>query len=220
MRERVRIGIHPLDGRFGGVYRSGSALCIGTRQSGKTLVGLHFVAAGLRAGERSLLITDADRTELDALAALLTLDLARAIEADEVLLLGCNEVEAGPSRAHFEPIQRLLETHRLQRLVLDPVVPWIADASAPDPVADVTAFVDNLGAARTTSLLTLPWATQLADQERLEQLRDLVPVCFTLRREADGTRPLSIRRYLGEQAPASELQMVIEPGLGLVSADL
>ncbi len=213
--QRARSGLEPIDEHFGGVYRKASVLCAGTPRSGKTLVGLQFAAQGLADRERTLLIRDAPHAHLLALAALLGIDLDAKTREGAIVLLHSDQVDAGPSRDHFEPIQRLLDTNRIGRLVLDPVLPWIVEPADPAPLADVISFVDCLADARVTALLTLPWAGRLAQNTHQARLFDLVPVCVSLRRETDAIHALSIRRYLGANPPAGEFTLAIRPGRGL-----
>lgn len=56
--ERVSTGVAGLDRMFhGGVRRGSSTLVIGSAGSGKTLLGMHFLFAGVAAGEQVLLVS-------------------------------------------------------------------------------------------------------------------------------------------------------------------
>lgn len=215
-RRRARSGLGPIDEHFGGVYCGSPVLCRGTPRSGKTLAALQFAAQGLADGERTLLISDAPRPHLAALAALLNIELDAAERDGMLLLLHSDQVDAGPSEANFEAVQLLLDTHRIRRLVLDPVQRWFLDPDHPDPRADVISFVDCLDAAQVTALLTLSWTEEMRESAHAKHLHDLVPVCISMRRATDDVSALAIQRYLGETPPAGEFRLSIQQGRGLV----
>src|SRR5438552_1903761 len=110
MSNRISTGIQGLDNILtGGLIPERAYLIYGESGAGKTTLGMHFVAAGVGAGERVLIITfgqPADRIRADAesigldLSAVKILDLTPPPEAfaeDQIYdIFSPAEVERGP----------------------------------------------------------------------------------------------------------------------------
>jgi circadian clock protein KaiC len=118
--ERVSLGSPPLDALMaGGPHVGTTTLAAGNPGVGKTLLGLHFVAAGARAGEPALflgLIESAPQLRAQAAAFGLDLDSAEAAGLLRLLVLPGYDVET-------DQLAQLLvddvERRGVRRLVID-----------------------------------------------------------------------------------------------------
>jgi circadian clock protein KaiC len=87
--QRLSTGVAGLDGLMGGGIPSGDSVVLaGPTGSGKTTFALHFVAAGLREGDRAVIAIFEERPEAYlARAASVGLDLTDAIEQDRLRII-------------------------------------------------------------------------------------------------------------------------------------
>ncbi len=120
--ERVSMGIADLDAMLrGGPIRSSSTLIVGAAGAGKTLLSLHFLAAGAAAGERGLLVSFQEHPEQLRLRA-------QQFGIDEQLNLGSgltevlflSPVELNPDAAAAQ-IRAAVESRNVRRVVIDSV---------------------------------------------------------------------------------------------------
>jgi len=118
--ERISLGNAELDAMCGGgMYRDSLMMLTGATGTGKTLIGLQFMVAGIAAGERVLYLSfEESRWQLERNAAAWGMDL-KAAERDGQLLL----ISRYPARLGLEDllveIKHTVEEFEPMRLVLD-----------------------------------------------------------------------------------------------------
>lgn len=120
--ERVSMGIPSLDAMMhGGPVRSSSTLLAGSSGAGKTILGLHFLAAGAAQNERGLMVSFQENPEQLALRAgqfglAEQLDIAGG--RTQVLFLSPVELDLNLAAAR---IRAAVEEHQVARIVIDSV---------------------------------------------------------------------------------------------------
>jgi circadian clock protein KaiC len=136
--ERISMGIPELDEMMaGGLIRSSSTLLAGPAGAGKTLLALHFLAAGARAGERGLLISFQENAEQMAERAS-RFGLGDAVAgAGQIELLTLSPVELNVDLAAAR-IREAVERRGVRRVVIDSV------AELEFAVHDLSRFDDYL----------------------------------------------------------------------------
>ena len=154
---RAGFGVPELDAMFGGGLPGGTASVVaGAPGVGKTLLGLHFLMAGARAGEPGLLVGFIeDGTRLHEKARAFGMDLEAEERAGRIRLLTIPSYELDPDR-----VARLLredvERRGVRRVVVDSAAEldrtFLERVRAPDYFA---ALAHYLRAQNATSYLTL-----------------------------------------------------------------
>jgi circadian clock protein KaiC len=120
--ERVSTGVPQLDQMMlGGLLRGSTTLISGLPGTAKSTLGASFLAAGLEAGERCLLIAlDESASQLLANVQSVGIDLKPFVDSGQLALLSLNAASA-IAEEHYLTIERLIETHHPSLLVIDPV---------------------------------------------------------------------------------------------------
>ena len=118
--ERVTTGTPSLDDMCsGGFFRDSVVVVSGPTGSGKTLLASEFIAAGVEAGQRSVLISFEESLEqLVRNAASWGIDLG-AMETDGKLKIMCEYPEVASLEDHFVTIKNLIEEFSPQRVTID-----------------------------------------------------------------------------------------------------
>ncbi len=124
-RSTVPSGIEPLDDRTGGLDAGGTFLLVGAPGPEKMVAALQFVHAGVRAGEPSALVTNADAEGILDVALGWGFDLRHAWETGLLRILGFRddfELRALRSIAPEEVVEELDELlgPDLERIAVDP----------------------------------------------------------------------------------------------------
>lgn len=132
-RRRLAFGVPGLDTMVGGGLIAGSStLLFGSPGSGKTLLGLHYLATGARQGEPGLFFGFSETPErLIQKAALVGLHLRPLVDKGLVVLESRASTETLPDALAEELLARV-DRHRIQRLVVDGMEPFtheLVDAS-------------------------------------------------------------------------------------------
>jgi circadian clock protein KaiC len=148
-------GIGELDAMFsGGVSRACPTLILGPSGSGKTIVGLHFIAAGLRAGESCLYLCFNEPPErLLSKAARVGLDLRPYVDSGTLQIIWHPSVDLLADAIAHEVLDSV-RTHSIKRVVIDSLM-GLKDAIM---VAERTqrflaAFTNELSVAGATTYL-------------------------------------------------------------------
>lgn len=117
---RLALGIPVLDRMLGGgVLRATSTMVLGTPGVGKTLCGLHFLAAGAANDERVLLAGFHEKEKVFAqTAANIGLDIAAPIEEGNFRVLWRAALELSPDEWAWDLLAEV-ERHRPARLFID-----------------------------------------------------------------------------------------------------
>src|SRR5690348_9226762 len=188
--------ITPIDDAVGIVRPPRAYLLTGGAGSGKTECGLRFADAGLRAGERVVMLVHATAAELSAQAAHLGIDLECALSDGRLLLLRYRRDFArrvahdGSADAALDDLRRRLLEHRPRRLVIDSVAPLLDDGTA--SALPASSLAELLQVAQSTALLTYPSDLSTSYDRRLEPLLHATAGVLRLVRDEDGSRRIEI----------------------------
>jgi circadian clock protein KaiC len=154
--ERVLTGIPALDEMMhGGPIRSSSTLIMGSAGTGKTLLSLHFLAAGANIGERGLMVSFQENPEQLRLRAHqfgigASLDLEGGLT--EVLCLSPVELNLD---AAADQIRHVITTRKVQRVVIDSVAELESAVRDPERFDDFLAsLVGFLRGNEVTTVMT------------------------------------------------------------------
>jgi circadian clock protein KaiC len=149
-------GIAALDAMLVGGFRSStSTLLLGAPGTGKTVLGLHFLAAGVRAGEAGLYFGFYEPpARLLAKADRIGLDLSAAVARGQVTVL-----RQPPVERHLdvlaEELLAAVDRQRVRRLVLDGLTAFQEAAAYPERLGPFLAALFNaLWARNVTTLAT------------------------------------------------------------------
>lgn len=154
--QRVSTGIAGLDEMMrGGPIKSSSTLIAGSAGSGKTILSLHFLAAGARQGERGLMVSFQENPEQLALRAAqfgLGQQLGIGGGRTEVLFLSPVELDLDQAAAS---IREAVEARAVQRVVIDSVAELEFAVRDPERFDDFLAsLVGFLRGHEVTTLMT------------------------------------------------------------------
>ncbi|HMA36734.1 MAG TPA: ATPase domain-containing protein [Chloroflexia bacterium] len=118
--DRLQLGLPELEQMLGGgLPRVSSTLVAGSPGTGKTLLSLHFLLAGVRQGEPGLYVGFQETAaELIGKAASFGLDLPGAVDGGQIQLLPLASVELEPDQV-AAAIRAIVEAQGVRRVVLD-----------------------------------------------------------------------------------------------------
>jgi circadian clock protein KaiC len=219
---RISTGIEGLDVLLHGGFIPDRAYMVrGTSGTGKTILGYHFLAAGLDAGENVLYISfEEPAADLRANAASLGFDLSELpvldlsptagefLEDDSYSVLTPSEVE-GHSTA--SEIAAAVSEHSPDRVVIDPLS-QLRHLSPDDYQFNKTAasLMSYLKQEGITTLFTSQPSTERTD----EALQYLCSGSLTLSR-ADTSRRLTIEKFRGSDFQSGSHAIRIDDGRGM-----
>ena len=134
---RVPTGIEGLDTLINGGYlRASTTVVVGISGTGKSVMGLQFLAEGLRRGERGLMITlDEPVTQVIRNARAIGIDLPSEIERGRLRVWYEPPQEIELDR-HFAEFEALIETFQPQRVVVDSLSSYAASMSREESFRD------------------------------------------------------------------------------------
>jgi circadian clock protein KaiC len=155
--DRVPFGVAALDAMLdGGLPARSTTMVLGTPGAGKTILGLHFLAAGAEQGEPGLIATFHEPAPaLAATAAGIGLGLAPHLASGRVQVLWRAPLELAPDAWGWE-VLRAVARHRPRRFVLDAFTELARlFGTVEQQVAFLTALANELRARDVTSLVTV-----------------------------------------------------------------
>jgi KaiC/GvpD/RAD55 family RecA-like ATPase len=218
----IRSGIAPLDAHLGGVAASRIHILAGGVGVGKTSACLHFLQAGLEAGEACALVTADRPSDLHAHATHLGIDLGRPLRDGRLVALRFRPefarrlAAATAADRPIQDLQRMIASGRdIRRIVIDPVSAFLADgAPAGGSLAAAVAFLDGLAA---TTLVTWVGPVAAATDRRLDPLLERAATVVELARLPDGAFEMTVARARSAAAPRAPLRFTIERSVGLLA---
>lgn len=154
--EHIPMGIPDLDAMMsGGPIRSSSTLLVGSAGTGKTLIALHFLAAGAAAGERGLMVSFQENPEQLRLRASY-FGLGEALGTDDGLteILFLSPVELNLDAA-ADRIREAITSRNVRRIVIDSVAELEVAVRNPERFDDFLAsLVGFMRGHDVTTLMT------------------------------------------------------------------
>jgi KaiC/GvpD/RAD55 family RecA-like ATPase len=195
-----RQSIASLDAFVGALAAKRVHILSGSTGTGKTAVSMRFLHAGLRHGERGVLLTAMRPGDIRALATHVGLELEAAIAEDRLVILRHGRELTGrlgrPGALHsaVDELRALTESIVPGRIVIDSIAPFLADEGASAAViARLTSVLEALGA---TGIVTVPGRLGDSSDRRLEPLLQDAAAVFHFAAEPDGTvavEPVTLR---------------------------
>jgi circadian clock protein KaiC len=158
---RASIGVPAIDALLGGGLTVGTmTLVAGSPGLGKTLLGLHFAAAGARLGEPTLVLSFVENAaQLRERSAAFGLGLAAAETAGTVRFLSQPAYDLDADRI-AQLLREDIEQRGVRRLVINSAVELDRAIAAPERQADfLAALVAYLRERQVTSYVTLDMDT-------------------------------------------------------------
>ena len=221
-RRLVKSGNTPFDRQIGGLLPGRPYLISGSPGTGKSVSCLEFLDVAVERGERAVLLTHDDPSDVRATAEFLGIDIDLALR-DERLIVLRYQLDfvrrfgraATPDEA-FTELHRLIGPEAPNRIAIDSLVPFLdGGGAASNAVFALTGFLQELGA---TSLLTYPGDLAGLYDRKLEPLMQRAGGFFHLTSLAQGRRrgELEIRKLRYEASSVSPVRFRIEPGAGFV----
>ncbi|HTM68587.1 MAG TPA: circadian clock protein KaiC [Candidatus Binatia bacterium] len=121
---RLSIGVKGIDDMTdGGLYRGSTTLLLGPSGTGRTVLGLHFLAEGAHKKERGILFSfEEGVSQLRADAKSLGWNFA-GYERSKLLRLVAWQPEAMPIESYLKKIRRLVDDAAPKRVVIDSLTP-------------------------------------------------------------------------------------------------
>jgi circadian clock protein KaiC len=228
---RAATGLASLDRLLGGglpIWRA-TVVC-GASGTGKTTLGLQFLAEGIRGGERGLLtLVDQKPKHLVEDARALGWDLERWMKEKSFRLLDASPLFASLRKSQNPPTAReltsdltsQLKSFRVQRLVIDPVTSLVWDDGSPAQVREflrtlIFALEDNL---RITTLLLAPATNGAVGPTSIAE--ELASGIIELSVATGGQLPeraLRVRKMRGMPIDPVAVPVRIAGGAGLIEA--
>ncbi|OGV61897.1 MAG: hypothetical protein A2498_09510 [Lentisphaerae bacterium RIFOXYC12_FULL_60_16] len=211
---------------YGGVYRKRPVLCTGHQGSGKTLLALHALMQAVKEGEQALMLTSWHANDLVIVAEkTLGFGFEEAITRGHAILLEYAGIMPTPDfeknvtlpPASFTEFMQIVETRSVTRVIIDTVLPWVAIRQKERLSLHVYSFMQALERMGVTALLTLPKPVSPLAFMLKNLLEEQVPIALTLKQEPEGSRTLTVNKYLGETVLPPPLPFEIRKGTGLAS---
>src|SRR5512142_2669326 len=146
----------------GGLHRGSTTLLLGPSGTGRTVLGLHFLAEGARRHERGILFSfEEGVSQLMTDAKSLGWDFGKMEKAKRLQVVAW-QPEAMPIESYLKKIRRLCEDFRPKRVVIDSITPL---ARAVDEqrfrrfVVALNAFLKSIGTTTLANYTTDPSAS-------------------------------------------------------------
>ncbi len=218
-------GVELFDARQGGVYAGRCWLLYGPSGTGKSAIALHFLAHGIRAGQRCLLLSLQPAADVAIWAAAYGPDVVGAIERGDFIILEYTHYVPRHERdgnlmlppEGFLELQDIIVSHGIRRVALDTALPWVITPKLDLLAEHVFSFVRAFERIRCTTLLTLPRPVSAPAVRLKNALEDVVPVSVSLGfQEPSRQRVWTTSKFLGGTFADVPVPYRIVPGQGAV----
>lgn len=132
---RLSIGSKSIDAMMaGGLYEGSITMVTGISGTGKTVLGVQFLASAIASGRRALLVTlDEHPQQLLRNAKTLGFDLKPYLEDGSLSILYESPLELELD-VHFDAVTKLVQNNRIDCIVLDSIA--VYEMTSPDEMAD------------------------------------------------------------------------------------
>lgn len=225
---RTTIGVDGIDALIeGGVPRGAAVLVAGEPGTGKTVLSIQFVLAGIRDGEPGVLATAAPVPQLMEAASALGWDLGGAVEDGyaRVVTIGADPSLTAPGgaaaagQAAGAAVAAAAEEIRAERVAIDPAL--VAVPGQEPTLAEFLATLVRTTREQTgcTTLLTGQRARGATGYTRLgieEQVADGIVDLSLVERDGQRTRVLAVHSMLGTNIDLDNHPFAIIGGRGIV----
>jgi KaiC/GvpD/RAD55 family RecA-like ATPase len=225
MITKIPTGVDFFDEAYGGTYQGRVMLVTAKSGAGKTILGVQFLAEGLKRGERCLLLSARPAEDVALHASGFGLPVDTAIASNDLIILEYSEFVPGRDREDtlklppdsFLQLKQIIEEQSVQRVVLDTILPWVALKDEESLAEHIFSFVRVFHRIGTTSLFTLPKPASPAANRLRKLLEDVVPVSVTLHHyEEENRYEWQVNKYLGAEQSPMTVPYEIKSKVGLV----
>lgn len=225
MIDKIGFGVPFFDRMYGGVFRGRQTLCVGRENSGKSMLAYHFAHQGLKDDDKVLLLSNIPVKDVLILAETYGMEFANAVHSGQLTLLEytgfLGQTDASinvmlPPDAFME-LQDIIENQAISRVILDPVLPWVAIQPTTRLSEHVYSFIHAFDRLGVTSLMTIPKPVSNAAFVLKKTLEDLSPIVISTDIISPDVRTVTVTKYLGESHGLAEtVKCAFVPGRGLV----
>ena len=224
MIAKTLTGVSFFDARYGGAYRGRALLVTGRAGAGKSILGLQFIAQGVKQGDRCLILSAHPAADLVLYASAFDLPIDQAVDSGSLIVLEYNDYIPGRDREEtltlppegFVQLQEIIDSNAIQRVVLDTALPWVTTRSQELLAERVFSFVRAFDRLGCTTMLTLPKPVSPPAVKLKNALEDVIPVSIALAMEyGSEQRSWLVTKYLGEKRLDPSTEYVLAPGVGL-----
>lgn len=189
-------GMEALDSRLGGIEERGLFVVQGGDGVGKSVLGLHFIVAGLHRHERCLLVSGVDPEEIDGRGLFIGFSPGQLSQHPDLTLADISaEVRDRRTSGRHPPVEalrRLLDDGGYSRIVIDDLNGFLE--SSHTPAATVRAAADLLRSTDTSSYVIVSSTdADVPDQEVLDVLSGAATAVVELQRTGRGRRRFVFR---------------------------
>jgi KaiC/GvpD/RAD55 family RecA-like ATPase/DNA-binding response OmpR family regulator len=191
-------GVEALDSRLGGVERGRFFLVLGEDAVGKSVLGAHFLTAGLDRRERCMLLTTDRPDVVDARGMFIGFSPGALSAHPRLAVVDMRQAVAtlGASHRHppVEALRRavLASDEPITRVVIDDVNAFLRQSHSPDATA--RALVDVLAELHVSGYLIVSTADSVALGDRvLDVLADAAAAALVLESAGRGRKRLVFR---------------------------
>jgi KaiC/GvpD/RAD55 family RecA-like ATPase/DNA-binding response OmpR family regulator len=214
-------GIEALDSRLGGLVRGRHYLLDGAPGAGKSSAALQFLGIGIALGERCLVLTQDDPSDLISQAEYLGYDFRKAAELEDLVVIRFRldfarnyQRAADPARV-FTELKQYIDEHRPARLVIDSMSPFLEGGRASDEA--LAGFPEFLEGLDCTTWLVVPGDLGDTVYNRIyDRVIAGAAGIFHFEVGEGQVRQLSIRKLRQPVKSTAALRFVIRPGAGIV----
>jgi KaiC/GvpD/RAD55 family RecA-like ATPase len=159
MQTFIDTGVPLLEASLGGFLSGRAYVIAGEPGCGKSLLGLYFLAAGIRRGEPGLLLTQEPPADLLEQAASMGLGLEASVEDGSLILLEYDRDITGTILRYgwkplLDQLREFKDTNRVRRVVFDTIFPlFVANMEEARLRSDTRYVSDFMREAEWTALL-------------------------------------------------------------------
>lgn len=218
----ISSGIEILDQRLGGLVENRYYVVSGVPGAGKTSVALHFLGAGLDAGDRCAILTQEDPGDLIAQAEFLGYDFRTPAEEERLIVLQYRLDFAHNYTRVADPAKLVSEFHELigqvdlDRFVIDSISPFVDTGGAVHDTLDgLMKLLDGAGA---TTYITIPGDVSEGQHlSTFERVRTGAAGIFHVDASKGEVREFHIRKVRQASTSTEPFNFKIRPGLGIVA---
>ena len=228
MIKKTILGIEAFDSILGGLYRGRSAVCTGRHGTGKTILALQAMAAAVASGEKPLMLTGWQASDLAIIAqSAAGFPLDEALGNGHAVLMEYAGMETQQGEINitlppdsFTELLQAVEERGVSRVIFDTVLPWVAIPGEERLPKHVYSFIQALDRMGVTSLMTIPRPVSPLSVKLPDLLTEQAPVVISLDFGSDPSqRLLTVSKYLGETSLPPPIRLKLGDGQGFFSEE-
>ncbi|MDZ4700981.1 MAG: ATPase domain-containing protein [Rhodothermales bacterium] len=195
-------GIDAVDASWGGLYQGGTYLCYGDAASGRGLLAMMFLQAGVEQGESCLFISPGRPQDWFIQADSVSFDLQGAYEQGLVRLLwipdvsGLHHLDDQMAARALSDFVTIVAQERPMRVVINDFMPFMQFRSFDGFRQAFLGALEALSATETTILLLLPDPINPVSQKIIDFVRNYVSGSIHLELDASSSAGATRRMTL------------------------